>query len=65
MACRVCGLEVRKLHGPGLCVFCAERMEQAIHRWCDGVERDLQVMVEFDAYCALHEHAHTVHGKCD
>jgi hypothetical protein len=32
-------------------------MEQAIERWREGVERDLQVMVEFDAYCALRQTA--------
>jgi len=38
-------------------MYCVQRMEQAIERWREGVERDLQVMVEFDAYCALRQTA--------
>lgn len=57
MTCRACGLQVHRLYDPGICMYCVQRMEQAIERWREGVERDLHVMVEFDAYCALRQTA--------
>jgi hypothetical protein len=55
MNCRACGLAVRKVYPPGICLFCVQRMEQAIERWVDSIEHDLQRLVEFDAYLATRE----------
>jgi transcription elongation factor Elf1 len=56
MKCRACkqgGAKVRR--GLVLCPNCHRQMEIAIKNWAYNIDRDLAIMVAFDAYCASRE----------
>lgn len=62
--CSVCDRKTRTAYEWGLCLHCWAKAWEAIELWKARLHYDLQVMVEFDAYCAAKE-AHHANARRD